>query len=360
MRVPPDKRRVVQFADWSDIERELWETGLAPVPGRIVRYQTRRRRDATNSIGERAFGRLLGVMRDHGIGHEGLRPSEWINADLMELFIEELTEAKNCNNTIISRVWGVRRAFALMEPNYDSSWMTNPGGVPLRAWLPVEQRRVPLIGVTVLYDWVLEMLERALTISDPVQRALMLRNGLILGVMVARAPRVRSTAAMRLGKNVKVLDGEMWIHFAGDDLKIPGRSLEYRLPPELPPYLTRYINVERKFSLNGQTHDALWVGQNGAPLATIGVAAVVTRATRSRFDRGFGPHRFRKELATALARDYPDNPGLAAAILGISLKVAERYYVQALEEDAVNLIAAHLESERARTRGMAPRDANAW
>jgi len=160
---------------------------------------------------------------------------------------------------------------------------------------------------------------------------------------------------MRLSKNLRLQDGEMWIQFTGDDLKIPGKRLDYRLPPELPPYLRRYIEIDRHTLLDGQTHDALWVGQDGRPLATNGIAAVVTKATRSRFDRSFGPHRFRHELATALARDYPDNPGLAAAILGISLKVAEGYYVQALGDESTRLVAAHLERERDRTRRMVER-----
>jgi integrase len=55
--------------------------------------------------------------------------------------------------------------------------------------------------------------------------------------------------------------------------------------------------------------------------------AMIRRASMAEFGEAFGTHRFRHELASALAEADPDNPGVAAAVLGISIAVAEGTYI---------------------------------
>lgn len=99
----------------------------------------------------------------------------------------------------------------------------------------------------------------------------------------------------------------------------------------------------------------MWVADDGSTLELGGIAHMIWRASKKEFGKAFGTHQFRYELATALAEADPDNSGLAAAVLGDSLAVAERYYIQPRNRQAAQLINRTVEDDRERTLLLARR-----
>ena len=128
----------------------------------------------------------------------------------------------------------------------------------LASVLPVTQRSLQVVHSKVLYEWGLSMMRDALLTGNPDARRCDYRNGLMIALFAARAPRVRSMASLRLGTSV-IRHGDTWrLIFASDDVKTR-RRIAYDLPSGLNGAMERYIAVEREELLAGQTHDWFWV-----------------------------------------------------------------------------------------------------
>jgi integrase len=159
---------------------------------------------------------------------------------------------------------------------------------------------------------------------------------------------------MRVNIEVKLTEKECWL-LLGSEIEKDHTPLEYTVPPELVPYIRHYLTITRPALLNGGTHNAMWVGSQGQPLTLAAIASMIGRLSSAELGGRFGAHQFRRELATGLAEAEPHNPGLAAAILGIGIEVAEKHYIVARDHEAGRHVADHLAAERERTRLLAER-----
>src|SRR5215469_14741874 len=80
-----------------------------------------------------------------------------------------------------------------MQPVWDFCWLTVPAAASL-AGPPAERRR--FVDSDVLFAWGREVMEAALQLPTRARQAVMFRNGLLIAVLAARAPRRRSLAAL--------------------------------------------------------------------------------------------------------------------------------------------------------------------
>ena len=354
----PDKPtglpKVVKLQDWPALDRGLWETGTTWDASYFKKPYAAQKRPVTIRNAARAHGRLLGVLRDIGRLDETLTPAQRMTRDTADLFLRSLMEAGNNNNTIKVRFFDLQAALRVMHPGMDFSWLNRPGALSLHVMLPTAPTPRRIIGAQKLYRWGFDLMQAAAADVRPIKRAVMLRNGLMIAVLACRAPRQRALAAMRLGQQVEWEADDAWIRFASGDVK-NRRRLAYGLPEGLKPWVEKYLSEIRPILLGKACHDAFWVGQNGKALAQAGISGALRRAGESAYGKAIGTHQFRHELASALAEQDPDNPGLAAAILGISPDVAEDSYTHARNEVAARRVADHLAVEREQTRLLADR-----
>jgi hypothetical protein len=134
-----------------------------------------------------------------------------------------------------------------------------------------------------------------------------------------------------------------------------GRPLEYLVPHEMQGHIERYLAVERVELLNGATQDWFWVNRHGQRLGQRGLACSFRSRTGKEFPHAFGTHRFRHALGTTAPMADPGNPGVAAAILGISGAVHEAHYIRAGQTEAATLFADAIRPIRAKTESLARR-----
>ena len=346
--------RVVKFKCWPSIDQDLWITATTWDPDELLKPPAAKLRPTSLRNAMRANGRLLAVLEDYGVLDPSVPPAQRLTPDLANLFVRALILAGNCNNTIKQRLLELRVAMKLMEPKTDTAWLVRPGGWGLSMWLPVEMQRRELVGISRIYALGLKLMGESDQEPTPMKRALMMRNGLIFAIFAARAPRLRAQAALEVGHQVQFIEDDCWLLFNTEDIKT-NRVVEYRTPPDLAPFVARYLARERLVLLQGQNHKAMWVGQGGAPLDAVGIDGMFRRQTKITFGRSFGTHQCRHELASALADAQPENPGLSAAILAISIPVAEKSYTHARNDLAAKRSSEHLASEREQTHLLARR-----
>ena len=144
----------------------------------------------------------------------------------------------------------------------------------------------------ILYDWGFSLMQEALVIGRPDHRRAAYRDGLLIALFAARAPRALSMASLRLGQTVTKVGKVYRIVFEKEDVKT-GRCIEYNAPAKLTAAIDRYITVERPVLLAGQAHDAFWVGRYGKPMSSDQLTNMIQYRSKKRLGFNFGPHRFR-------------------------------------------------------------------
>ncbi|HQU10827.1 MAG TPA: hypothetical protein PLV07_04530, partial [Acidiphilium sp.] len=95
---------------------------------------------------------------------------------------------------------------------------------------------------------------------------------------------------------------------------------------------------------------SFWRNVDGSPFEYAGIMQMFRRLTARELGQAFAPHAARSGMSTALAAIAPDQPGLAASVLGSSEQVVERHYLKATMLEASRQANAALEAEREELR----------
>lgn len=354
----PTLPMVIKLPDWPDGDRQLWEAGqwLNTKPrksGFGSKLQPVSIRNAMKS-----YGRYLAALRDAGDLHAMDAPAERVIPHRVSGFVTALREKGNKGNTIKVRLMEISTAMRIMQPATDLTWLTRPGGYSLDFLLPQEPQDFPIIPSPVLYRWGLELMDEASAdevMSFECDREF--RDGLIIAILACRAPRLRTLAGIRIGQQLKKIGEEFWLCFAKTDVK-NRKAIEYSLPENLTSYIQEYLDEVRPRMLGLVRTDWLWVIEQHAPFKDIGIAKMIERRSLQRFGHAFGPHRFRHYLATTLAEEDPKNPGLAAALLGVTEAVVAEHYRRVKQIRVAIQLQKQLADERDRTRLLAEREMN--
>jgi hypothetical protein len=301
----------------------------------------------------KGYGRWLAVRIAAGDLDQTISPADRVTRVRANAYYKALRAAGNSINTITARFMELRMALRLLQPETDAefAWLTEA----LRDRLPpVVRRPIEVIETGILDEWGRQLMDDAAGLGTARLRSVQFRNGLLIAILAALAPRLRSLACLQLGKQVVCHGDGYRITLEAEDVK-NGRWVEYDVPPHLVPYVRSYLADARDKLLAGRQHDWFWVNQNGGPLAEKGIQGVMRHASKARFGKSHGVHRSRHGLASTAARLLPGNPGVAAAILCISEAVLAEHYDKASTADAAAVFLDSLEEDRRETEALARR-----
>ena len=357
---------VIPLHDWPEADRRLWEAGewLNAKP-RHPGLGSRLKPVSVKGAME-GYGRFLAVLRDRGDILSGETPAQRVTPQRIARFVAALREEGNLANTIKVRLFFLRMAIRIMEPEQDLVWLTRPGGHSLDSLLPQEPKEMVIIASPDLYRWGLGLMndgaadmaidgQRWSEETLQLRRDRRFRDGLIIAILACRAPRLRALVGIRIGRQFKQIGEEFWLCFSKADIK-NRKAIEYSLPEGLTPYVRRYLEEVRPRLLGPVQSDSLWVIEQGVSFGEKGLTKMIERRSFARFGQTFGPHRFRHSLATTLAEEDPANPGLAASMLGITEGVVAEHYRKARQHHAARLLQKDLAADRDRTRLLAERE----
>ena len=340
---------------WPDIDRALWRVGL--LPGDILddpKYAARLR-PSTIASTTKGYQRWLAFLHAEGRLDARVPPAARVSEENVRRYMAAMRDARYRNSTMITKMTELRAALHILQPDSEFGWLTSPGGRSLGSLLPVERRPMQVPSSKVLYEWGQTLMQAALDQPHPDLRRIGYRDGLLIALLAARAPRIRAMASLRLGQHLVLIDDGYRLVFKAEDIKT-GRPLEYDLPAGLSSAIEHYVSVPRAELLAGQSHDWFWVDACGRPLSQSQLGNIIRRRSKQRFGTAFGPHRFRHAMGTTAPLVDPANPGVASAILGISVRMVEEHYNRAGQVEAALRFHSSLRDERARTRALAQKE----
>jgi hypothetical protein len=156
-------------------------------------------------------------------------------------FIEK--ELARCSvRTVYMRVEDLMFLLRAMAPGKDRAWLD---GIVwrLRARSNLGELK-PRAGVTApqIYDWALTRVGQADAMDSitDLRRATLYRDGLMVGLLIARPLRLRTFIAIELERHLVMRRDGFLLRFAPEDMK-DKKAHEYAVPTELVEPLQRYL-----------------------------------------------------------------------------------------------------------------------
>lgn len=243
------------ISGWPAADGAAWQQACHPQPGPFNLHKSRS--PHTYAKYAKGWGIYLRYLQTQGQLDLGETPAQRITLERLAGFWTMLKARGNADYTIIGRFEELRGALRLMDPDADVSCIVRPQNVSIRQMLPMRRRQVFVPDARHVLLWAEALFREAVTLQDPLQRQLQVRDAALIGIFASRGPRLRAVAGMRLGRHL-VRRGNAWELFFDKQLMKGGRQ-ELELPndPRVNAMLERYITVERRELLTGQANDAV-------------------------------------------------------------------------------------------------------
>jgi hypothetical protein len=352
------RRRCLPLEEWPAEDRRRWEAALARRGrGRITgRSRAAHLKPTSIEKYQEGYGRFLGFLAWSGRLDPAAAPEARVTKDNAAAYLDQLLDCGNSGHAIFGRLQELKAALRLLAPAADFTWLLRPDGVGIRQQLDMTRRSFTIHHPRRLYGWGLRLMRRAQTLTGPKRRRVLLRDGLLIALLAARAMRLRSVTSLDLETRLRRIDDRWHVLLGPEDVKT-GRPVTYAVPPSLGAWIDRYLNVERVELLAGRFSEAFWIGWDGRQLGPRGIKKRIRWQSAKEFGPGeaFGPHRFRYCVATVAPVEDPEAAASGAAMLGITRSTYAEAYDRGERETAARAFLKALEVERAETEGLARR-----
>ena len=253
--------------------------------------------------------------------------------------------AGNADYTIIGRFSELTMAMKILAPDRNTCWIQKPKGITVSAALPKIKRTLLVPDSAILLDWAYNVLSKSPKKPTELERLCGFRDGLLLAILACCGRRIRSVSLICLGRELVRANEEYRVDLQPEQVKtgIPDR---FELPKKLTPFIDRYVSDIRPALLQERVHEQFWISGRGGPWSAKAIQNQVLELSRKRFSKSFGPHRFRHAIATTAPILDPANPGLAAALLGITQGVIDDSYNRSGQHNAALAYQVCLERRR--------------
>jgi integrase len=278
----------------------------------------------------RGYGRFLSFLIEIG----NLDPAETlamrITRPRVENYVAHLRERYH-SSTVAILATQLTEAARVMAPATDWRWLRRIRSRLQRMSTPAHDNRARLVSAETVFDLHHDLVRRAEAgegLSN-LKRALMFRDGALLGVFSVSGLRPKNMASITIGSSLQRRGGEWWLVFRADETK---NKRPHEAPlPGLTETLDRDIEHYRPILVARATllvaANALWLSVSGRPASPCLIWLFISRRTKRELGRALSPADLRKLPATELAINDPEHVGVAQPILGhTNYRMTERAY----------------------------------
>jgi hypothetical protein len=347
--------RSVPFASWPLSDRVALEQQLAPDDdgsgecGRALYLS-----EATITSYRQAYGQFLDFLARTYALCETEGPGDRATPQQVAAWRKENKARGLAPTTRRNMLRSLGAILRLMAPNRDWSFVIRPGGRSLKRAIRGGPKPVIVRDAAEVMVRVRQLHRLGLAAADEPEKWRSLRDAAVLAILLSRAPRLRSLAAMTMNHHIELQpDGRWHLRFPGEHTK-NGRMLDFRLDAEGSRTLTDYLEHARPRFPRAGTTEMLWMGMRGS-MTREGIQAIAERHTLAWYGQVQRPHAFRKWLRASAARRSPELAMDSADVMGHTAEVSVKYYSEASSLHAALRHADRLAERRARQAGRAER-----
>ncbi len=314
----------LRVQNWPAADRGAWLAACRP-PARLrLAGVAGGMKASTQTSLVRAYGNFLEHCERTGVLDLAAQPAAHVTTTLVSKFLIELAERVS-SVTRWSYISKIRRVANILAPTGDFGWLRE-----MELDLAFDARPRPkysrIVDAGRLMSVGLDLVERGETSIDltNLQRARLVRDGLMVALLSLCPIRLRNLHALALGRQIRRVGNEWWIVLEAQETK-SNRPDERPIPEILTPIIERWISYWRPFFLD--PGDAFWASTKGGSLAYTYVGTLITELTRRELGAAVNPHLFRDCAVQTVAHAAGDQMGIASGVLQhFDPRVTEKYY----------------------------------
>jgi integrase/recombinase XerD len=333
-------RRGLPLAEWPSLDLQLWNAALRP--GDLLEDSGSRASHAPSSNQKvvKGYSSWLGWLTDRQLLNANETPASRITPARVGAYLAVL-QKNNSTGSTINLLEDLYAAARVMDPNQNWRWIRSIISRIKARHIPTRRKRDRIVGARDLFDLGRDLMSRATTLSEDLDRAVTYRDGLMISVLSVRPLRLKNLLGLELSRTFVRRGDTWWIDIPAEESKTRD-PIEMPLPQELTAVIDDYLRdcrpilCRRQGRWAAEIGNALWVSADGSPMRDRSAHDRITEHTRAAFGHPINPHLFRDCVATSIAEDDPDHFGFAARLLGHrSLRTTERYYDHARSRSAI-------------------------
>jgi site-specific recombinase XerD len=327
--------------EWPEADRQAWEAACRPgirlKPGGSASNLAEVSRDDF----ARRYGAFLGFLQRRGSLDLNAAAAAQVTPSNVAPYITELS-ARVRSVTVWNCIYKLRRAAELLTPGTGYAWLAE---IEKDLALVMEPRSKfdRLVFTQRLAEAGLTLVAEAQQFAkNDLDRALGVRNGLIMALLAHRPIRIKNFATLEIGRTFKQVHDSWWIALPKQSTKTK-RLDERRVPECLNHAIDVYLNQSRPVLLGSNTPtDFLWISsKTGRRMTTKNLGTLISKITHRTLGVDVSPHLFRTAAATTAAMYGGNTPHLASAVLGhADSRITEEHYNRASSIQAAKTFAA--------------------
>ncbi len=311
---------------WPIRDRMAWEDARRPALRLRAGGRASYLKPATQKSLERGYGMFLDCCRRMGHLDHDAEAASHVSPSRIEEFLDELrTRVGSVTRT--SYIRRVQRMAEILAPSSDLLWLREIGND-----LKAEERPRPkhhrIVDSDRLLALGLDLIARGKSSTDrtELQRARLIRDGLMVALLALCPIRLKNLASLRIGQQLQRIEGTWWIVLGPDETKT-GRPDERAVPSVLTAAIDDWIRSWRNLFLD--PCDVMWPSTKGGALAYTYVGTIITETTRRELGAPINPHLFRDCAVHTVAVHAGNEMGIASGLLQhTDPRTTEKHYAK--------------------------------
>ena len=301
---------------WPSADRAAWEAACRPGVRLKGGGAASHMRPVTQKILTKRCGYFFDLLDRSKRLELGAEAGAQVTPENVELFVAEL-KRRVSSVTVYGSIQKLRRITQLIgSPKRDLAWLLD-----IERYLFSEMRPKSKWDRVVLTEIIIEA---GLTLIaeggtarkvTKLNRARMVRNGLMQAFLAAHPMRRKNFASLEIGRSIVKQNGTWWILLTAAETK-EKRADERPIDDYIGKEIDKYLQTYRPILGRGKSvTNALWLAETGEAIKESYIGELITETALLTLGVPVNPHMFRTAAATTAAIHAGDNPHLGSAVL---------------------------------------------
>lgn len=329
------KTRCMPVSEWPEQDQSAWALALQPYDAFDATVSLASGwATATQDVVAAGYGRWLNWLAQRDELDSAKSPGQRATQARLKAYLESMRAEHLADISIAGRIKQLGRMLQMIEPSGNWVWIVRAADRLQSAAQPRRDRREIMRPPEEILQLGLDLMEAAEhdRFRTDTDRAVLFRDGLLLGFLVQRPLRRSNLTGLTLGHNLEFTN--VWqIRIDEDDTK-NGAPISCDWPAGLVGPLERYLKIHRETLFRGQKvrvdTQALWISKQGKAMGDDAVYFQIKARTKAEFGKAINPHTFRSIAATTIAECSPEESSAIMDVLGHgSMRTSERFYNRA-------------------------------
>lgn len=239
-------RRSLRLDEWPEQDRQAWLAAVTPVDDLDDGGDAAKWSPVTQRGVIKGYGAWLGHLQRRGGLDPTTFPETRVTPAAVHAFVDELRQ-RNAPISVRTRIATLASALCAMVPATDWQWLWSMerrlGRKALAARVP-RDRLVPVSALRELGQNLIAKAEQSVHVRAD-YRAARFRDGLMIGLLAARAVRLKNLAGIRIGQNLLPLGAGYRLLFHPGETKTHV-ELDFMVLDGLVDAMNRYLSVYRE------------------------------------------------------------------------------------------------------------------